>query len=1150
MILAAMILMVLGFVWSTLNTHQEEHSHEVDLSELVNDLSEEAQQYFEKFEKISFTSALSDEAYGLKKKRWYLVRFENGAEVYWNSNKVQFSSELVSARVQSKYVKYGDDFYLAFIKQNEMVLAIRLANDGVPSERLVQFAPQLKGHLIEYSTTNSHILSIVNDDDNEMPQVPFVLGMLLMTLLLFFVRLNQGKFWELLSYAVVLLLLDLFLNFLVLGNLNILATGNLGLEKLYLLVIHGFVLVPPAFVLKRYSESRSVSPWLGGVLIIVLLFLTDALANLIKTTVLESNIAFDFGSLYAVNWDTFLTLTVFGGMWFVILLYINVFKIFKDVSDTRIWILLMLSGVVFIGFQMIDANRPFSSLLIPLLFVVFSSLIIRWRLQKIPLFVLVVLSTSWLVWKSEIKKDDKYIKEYALSLLQSEDQRAELLLQSVEEQLAVEFLEPIDYSNFIERKDELEKRIKQLYFSNYLEKYELRVLSFDSLGNNINNSRSFNYDELNALFNFQTRSTASNYFYQITATEFVNSYIAKYENCDLEGHFGTTFILLQPRLIQSDYLYPEAFANQAEQTYYNTDILAYGIYYNRQLISQKGSYNYSLHNIPEIRPEGRVFHTGGFYHFYYLEKGGFEIILSKEYNSLFNLMSTVTFVSLFLLPIALILILLTLAYSRELVLRDLFVNKYLSGRIQLSLILILFVSLIVSLYIIVNYMSSNYRNQLESQVISTAKNISTQFQNTVGLEEKLQSEEKRLQILNEQSGAFKVDLNLYDQNGKLLSTTKPYLLNAQVLGDLMNPQAFSQMSGEKYSQLLIQEELEGTEYLSAYVPLFNGRNEVVAYLNLPYFARNQELRDQVLQLMVNIVNIYFFLLVIGLIVAWFVATRVSKPLVMLRERFAETSLGQDNALIVYNRNDEIGQLVKQYNQMVKALDESARILAQREKEGAWREMAKQVAHEIKNPLTPMKLSIQHLQRAFAEGSDRVEELFKKTSTLLIEQIESLSKMASEFSSFAKMPEEFFTETSVSDLLKSTIELFSQDEMLNITADIQENVSVWADPDQLKRVFQNILKNAKQAAHDGQEAKINVQLRTEDKMVVIQISDQGKGVPEEIRSKIFEPNFSTKTSGMGLGLAICKKIIETAKGEITFESRIGKGTTFTIRLPLL
>jgi len=235
--------------------------------------------------------------------------------------------------------------------------------------------------------------------------------------------------------------------------------------------------------------------------------------------------------------------------------------------------------------------------------------------------------------------------------------------------------------------------------------------------------------------------------------------------------------------------------------------------------------------------------------------------------------------------------------------------------------------------------------------------------------------------------------------------------------------------------------------------------------------------------------------------------------------------------------------------MVLELEESASQMAQSEREGAWREMAKQVAHEIKNPLTPMKLSIQHLQRAYQGGpSEKLDVLFTKTSKLLIDQINSLSNMASEFSNFAQMPVGEKTNFDLSQVLINSIDLFKRSENTDIISEIEDNITITGDPEQIQRVFNNLIKNAIQAIPDQRKGRITIDLKSKNQTAFIEIKDNGKGIPPELSKKVFVPNFSTKNSGMGLGLAISKKIVENAGGSIYFESNPNIGTTFFVNLP--
>jgi len=237
--------------------------------------------------------------------------------------------------------------------------------------------------------------------------------------------------------------------------------------------------------------------------------------------------------------------------------------------------------------------------------------------------------------------------------------------------------------------------------------------------------------------------------------------------------------------------------------------------------------------------------------------------------------------------------------------------------------------------------------------------------------------------------------------------------------------------------------------------------------------------------------------------------------------------------------------------MVIELERSVELLAKSERETAWREMAKQVAHEIKNPLTPMRLSVQQLQRAWDDKNEDFGQYLKRVSKTIIEQIDTLSSIASEFSNFAKMPVAKLENVDVGEILTKTVELFHGTE--NIEIELQKSdreLHILADAEQLNRVFINIIKNGIQSIPDERSGEISVVLYSKEDKAIIEISDNGKGIPEDVRQKMFKPNFTTKTSGMGLGLAIVQNILEQIEGEITYKTRVGHGTTFIISLPLI
>lgn len=300
----------------------------------------------------------------------------------------------------------------------------------------------------------------------------------------------------------------------------------------------------------------------------------------------------------------------------------------------------------------------------------------------------------------------------------------------------------------------------------------------------------------------------------------------------------------------------------------------------------------------------------------------------------------------------------------------------------------------------------------------------------------------------------------------------------------------------------------------------------------------------------NLLNVYVFLLLITAAIGILVANRIADPLVRMVEKLKGTNLNANEPL-QWDSDDEIGQLVNAYNNMIGQLEESARKLKQSEREGAWREMAKQVAHEIKNPLTPMKLHLQHLKRVFDTDPEQAKPMMDKVSKTLIEQIDGLSRIASEFSNFAKMPEAVNATFVLNNLLDSVHELFQKeaDEDIIVTLDqCTEKVSVYADREQLMRVFNNLIKNAIQAIPEDRNGDIYIILGATKELAIVKIVDNGEGIPEDKRDRVFQPSFTTKNSGMGLGLAMSKNIVEAANGRIWFETEAGKGTTFFVELP--
>ncbi len=342
-------------------------------------------------------------------------------------------------------------------------------------------------------------------------------------------------------------------------------------------------------------------------------------------------------------------------------------------------------------------------------------------------------------------------------------------------------------------------------------------------------------------------------------------------------------------------------------------------------------------------------------------------------------------------------------------------------------------------------------------------------------------------------------------------------------------------------------EINGQKYQSSYTYITDQRFKPLAILYLPYLQDDSMLNRDLNNFLVRMGEVYLFMLLIAIILSFFLSKYITKSLKIISEKINQTRLDKRNQKIeLSNATEEIYALVSAYNSMIDELEESAVKLATSEREQAWREMAKQVAHEIKNPLTPMRLSVQSFQRNFDRSDPEIEYKVNEYSNTLINQIDTMSSIASAFSNFAKMPAQQSETLNVPKIVKLALDIFNEN-YIEFKCEKEEILAKF-DRTQLIRVVTNLVKNATQALKDVENPHILVMVEEEENEVCISVSDNGSGISEENKIKVFEPKFTTKSSGMGLGLAMVKNIVETYNGSISFVSKQNKGTIFNVRFP--
>jgi nitrogen fixation/metabolism regulation signal transduction histidine kinase len=404
-------------------------------------------------------------------------------------------------------------------------------------------------------------------------------------------------------------------------------------------------------------------------------------------------------------------------------------------------------------------------------------------------------------------------------------------------------------------------------------------------------------------------------------------------------------------------------------------------------------------------------------------------------------------------------------------------------------------------------------------------------------------------LVDEVAEIHGVDVNVYDLHGTLRESSERDVYSKGIISEKMDPVAYFRLSRLHQIEHVQQERIADLPYLSVYAPVRDKDGQPYAYLSIPYFTSQPELDQEISNFIVTVINLNAFILLIAGLIALFITNRITRSFAVISDKMKEVSLGQVNAAIDWSRDDEIGDLVKEYNKMVAKLGESAAALAKNEREGAWREMARQVAHEIKNPLTPMKLSIQYLQKAIDSNQPNVKELSGNVARTLVEQIDHLSKIAADFSQFANISYTNVERFDLHDVIRSLQELYRPNPNIEfVWKPVHRQVMVNADKTQMNRLFTNLFANAVEAC-EGRQCRIEVAEMVLDGKLRISITDNGDGIAEEMQSRIFIPNFTTKSSGTGLGLAMCKGIVEQARGNIWFETQKGVGTTFFVEVPV-
>ncbi|WP_370090567.1 ATP-binding protein [Ekhidna sp.] len=668
----------------------------------------------------------------------------------------------------------------------------------------------------------------------------------------------------------------------------------------------------------------------------------------------------------------------------------------------------------------------------------------------------------------------------------------------------------------------LEEQIRSEFLTPYFNKYDLEIVFQDYQQLKLNTRFTREYSLLTA----DNQSDYENIYFIDEGTNF--KYICKINVGDLVG-----LIILQIKKRVPTSVYP---ALLTDNKYFSvSNDFDYAVFAGDDILFHRSKFGQGEWPQHEDFEKESLYYNGieknGRHYFGVKTNDGRTIlIISKKYEARDRLTNFSFFFLLLLFSFG------TFSVISSIVEHGFKLNF--TGKIQLYLGMAFVIPLLIAGFALLNTLNTSYREEINRSYLKQALYISEILSNEI---EEVNNE-MGARRLAEISNYIQSDLSFYNESGYLVATSQPEIFNLNLQGNLINPLVFEELVVKENQSVIAEESVGKLDYKVCYAVVSTVDNQVAGFIAMPFFDSRNHLRRQQIEVFGNLISIFGFIFIIAIVFGNTVLNNLLYPLRMVADKIRRVTLQDVNKPIDYESSDEIGSLVKDFNQMLVKLEDSKLALAKSQKETAWKEIAKQVAHEIKNPLTPMQLKIQQMLRKHEQGSKDYETL-----TSLLTQVDTLSQIAESFSAFAEMPAPDNQVFDWGALVKEVTELYSTEDV-DILLNVEPAIQIEADKDIFRRILNNIVLNAIQAVSD-QRAKIEIALETRSGKGVLSIKDNGKGVPEELKDKIFLNYFSTKSTGSGIGLALAKKGIENAGGNIWFESKNGEGTTFFITMPI-
>lgn len=771
------------------------------------------------------------------------------------------------------------------------------------------------------------------------------------------------------------------------------------------------------------------------------------------------------------------------------------------------------------------------------------------------LFCALVCSVTgaYSIYRQNLSKSVFDKQHYATDLLFKNDVFGEYLLNEASGKIKNDRFTQYKFVTPLSSKGIIEHKIKRVFLSNYFDKYDVLVSVFGPNGEAYERQSDYaTWHE--AVQKYKSKKYKTDYpdIYFIADPETGARRYINFNEIKIDGQVvGYIVIELKHKKVIPHSVYPELLVNGYFEKTLEPVNYSSAVFARNKLLYSTGNVNYAANfNIrklddPDLYKEGII--SKGYHHLGIKGGDGKIIVVSSDRYTFKRIFSNFSF--LFLLLIFFILLFIVL-YAWNFRSRTLSNATY-ATRIQIYLNIAFFLPLLIVSITTLSIISVSYKDSINNAFVKKAEDISSSISGYMQEKRLNGTQKERLENVLEQIGKYtESDINLFNNRGRLIFTNQPMIFDLGFLSRLIEPEVYASMVENTANLQMLSEKIGDLKYNAVYVSIKSAEsNELLGILSMPFFESKNELDKQIIHVLTTIVNIFVTIFILFLSLSYFASQLLTVPLKIITQKLKKTTL-EKNEPIEWKTHDEIGMLVGEYNSMLIKLEESKEALSKNEKESAWREMAKQVAHEIKNPLTPMKLTIQHLQRSVQAGDDELPEKTQKALNVLLDQVNNLNEIATSFSLFAKMPIPKSHRFEISSVLLKTAALHNNSNEVSVEMEVETGeFYVTGDEQLMSGIFTNLILNAIQSVPHDRTPEIKVKLTRQDVNVLIEVKDNGSGIPEHIRDKVFLPNFSTKFAGSGIGLAVAKRGVEHAGGRIWFETVDDAGTSFFLEIPL-